>query len=102
MKSAPVHLNSEAWLFHAILNASLEAPADRNRIVAVADHYNRAVLTQDELEGGLKRLTEAGWVLKEGFSFSGTERARVAYVRIQREQLNCFEEMDRLQKLLEN
>ncbi len=100
MKSAS--LESDAWLLYAVIHASREAPAERNRIVAVADHYIHAVLTQDELEGGLKRLTEAGWIVKKGFSFSGTERTGIEYAGIQREQLNCFDEMKRLQTLLEN
>jgi hypothetical protein len=94
--NAVSNFSSDAWLLHAILNSTKDDATDRNRIVAVADYYNHAVMTSDELESGLNRLLAGGWINREGFLFSCSEKARDVYQTIQREGLSCYDEMKRL------
>jgi hypothetical protein len=101
MMAISVHPRSDAWLLHAILNASRDEAAERSKIVAVADYYNHAVLTSEELEGGLKRLIETGWVSREGCTFYGTQKALQVYEAIEHRKLTCYEEMNRLKLRLE-
>lgn len=54
---------SDAWVLLSVIYA--QKPADRERITATGDYLNHAIMTQDELEGGLRRLSAAGYVSEE-------------------------------------
>jgi hypothetical protein len=58
--------SSDAWLLHAILIAAKSGEAALEDIVAAADMINHAMLTFDEIDGGLARLSRAGVVLCQG------------------------------------
>ncbi len=53
---------SDAWLLAAIETAAEGSMAELGTIVAAADWINHASMTLDELNGGLRRLIEAGFV----------------------------------------
>ena len=57
---------SDAWLLTATYLASRQAPADLADILGAADLLNRAVPNPEELESGLFRLHERGWVTQVG------------------------------------
>jgi hypothetical protein len=58
--------SSDAWLLHAILIAAKSGEGALEDIVAAADMINHAMLTFDEIDGGLARLSRAGLVLCQG------------------------------------
>ena len=67
--------SSDGWLLHAILIAAKDGEATLEAIVAAADMINHAMLTFDELDGGLARLSRAGLVLVRGKSIRTTAAA---------------------------
>ncbi len=60
-------VHSDAWVLVAAVYA--RKPADRPALVAAGDYVNNAVLTTGELEGGLRRLTAAGYLREEAGGF---------------------------------
>jgi hypothetical protein len=56
------YLWSDAWLLQSIVLASGNGPATLSQVIAAADGVNHALPTDDELHGGLVRLTTGGFV----------------------------------------
>lgn len=65
---------SDAWLLQAIILASGNGPATLAQIFGAADAVNHAMLTDDELHGGLARLTTGGFVAESAARFVITDR----------------------------
>ncbi|HJU86425.1 MAG TPA: hypothetical protein VJ788_03535 [Gemmatimonadota bacterium] len=53
---------SDAWLLQAIAVAARSEPATLAEVLAAADAVNHALPTDEELHGGLARLTGEGFV----------------------------------------
>jgi hypothetical protein len=66
------YLWSDAWLLQSIALASGGGPATLAQILAAADAVNHALLTADELHGGLVRLTAGGFVEETKARFAVT------------------------------
>jgi hypothetical protein len=56
------HSTSDAWVLHAILRSMEGGEATLEDVVGVADMINHAMLTFEELDGGVARLACAGLV----------------------------------------
>ena len=67
---------SDAWLFLAIHFATDSGPSSLARVIAAADAIQHAILTWQEVDGGLFRLIEAGYVAVDGESISLTSQGR--------------------------
>ena len=66
------YLWSDAWLLQSIVLASGTGPATLAQIIGAADAVNHALLTDDELHGGLVRLTSGGFVAETEARFAVT------------------------------
>jgi hypothetical protein len=53
---------SDAWLLLAIGFAASQRPASLGSVIATADGIQHAVITRDELNGGIGRLERAGYI----------------------------------------
>jgi hypothetical protein len=67
---------SDAWLLLAISLAGQPGPATLEKIIAAGDRINFAIFKPDELESGLVRLTEAGYITEKAGSFSLTDKVQ--------------------------
>jgi len=61
-KSAAAFQWSDAWLFLAIGFAASQRPASLGDVITTADGIQHAVITRDELNGGIGRLERAGYI----------------------------------------
>ena len=73
---------SDAWLLHAILIAAKSGAATLEDIVACADMINHSMLTFDEIDGGVARLSGAGLVSCEGKNVQITADAAKIYASV--------------------
>jgi len=55
--------SSDAWLLHAVLLAGGSGEVSLEDVVGVADMINHAILTFDEIDGGVARLSRSGLIL---------------------------------------
>jgi hypothetical protein len=53
---------SDAWILHAILLAAKDDEATLEDVIGAADGINHAILTFDEIDGGVARLSRAGLI----------------------------------------
>jgi hypothetical protein len=60
---------SDAWLLLAIILAAGNDVANLDEIVAAGDGINHAIFTEDEIESGLYRLTNGGYIEEVNGSF---------------------------------
>lgn len=65
---------TDAWLLASIINTSQSEPAELWEIIAEGDNLNHAIFTEEEIESGLARLSEGGWIKEENYKFSGTDK----------------------------
>ncbi len=65
---------SDAWLLYSIVLAGGGKPAELHKIFWVADWMNRAIFTEEQLEGGLSRLSKAGWLKEVNGRFAPTRK----------------------------
>ena len=71
---------SDAWVLLSVIYAARDAGhADVTRVIAVADAVNHAILTHGELDDGLARLIDAGYVIRDNAEFHASEGAVSAY-----------------------
>ena len=63
------HQWSDAWLLLAIVRASANGKAGMQEIIEAGDGINHAIFTDEELEGGLARLTAAGLIKEKNGVF---------------------------------
>ena len=63
---------SDAWLLLAVAVACQRGAANLENIIVAGDGINFAIFKADELESGLVRLTEAGYIEETAGSFSLT------------------------------
>lgn len=59
---------SAAWVLLSLIYC--RGPAERWSIVAAGDYINHAIMTKNELEGGLRQLIAAGHVTANGDRFA--------------------------------
>jgi hypothetical protein len=78
MSSVPFQW-SDAWLLHAVLLAAGERDAALDEVIGAADMLNKAMLTFDELDGGIARLEAAGFVSIVAGRFRLSETGRALY-----------------------
>jgi hypothetical protein len=67
---------SDAWLLLAVAAASQSGQASLEKIIAAGDAINFAIFKPDELESGLVRLSEAGYIKESAGLFSLTEKVQ--------------------------
>lgn len=77
------HPWSDAWLLHAVIIAAPGGTAELARVIGAADFLNHAILTFDELRGGVERLARGGWITLEDGRLGATPRARQRYDTLQ-------------------
>ena len=71
---------SDAWVLLAVIYAARETGrADIVRIIAVADAVNHAIVTHGELDEGLARLIEGGYIDRAQSDFRASEVSISAY-----------------------
>ena len=98
-KENPLFNWSDAWLLLAVSFASQRGPATIETIIAAGDGINFSIFKADELESGLVRLTESGYITNSAGSFSLTEKVKphsdsfLAKQRSMHERLKDVQEM---------
>ena len=73
--------NSDAWVLLAIVYNHKAGGSDLQKIIATADGINHAVLTFEELGGGLTRLINAGLVVEQDHRYFVTAPVIAAYAK---------------------
>lgn len=76
--------SSDAWLLHAVLLAAKEGEAALDGVVGAADMIQHAMLTFDEIDGGVARLSRAGLVTIKEKRFHLSPAARAIGGRLAR------------------
>ena len=67
---------SDAWLLLGILFASDKGSATLETIIAACDGIDHAIIEADELESGLIRLTDGGFITEKNGVFFSTKRPK--------------------------
>ena len=91
---------SDAWLLLAVTLASQRAPANIETIIKVGDEINFAIFKADELESGLVRLAEAGYIVESAGSFSITEKVKSQAATLLAEERSTHERLKDAQEFL--
>jgi hypothetical protein len=73
---------SDVWVLQAVIAASSQAsPSPLDTLIATADAINHAVLTREELNGALGRLSRAGYIAASAAGAVELTPAGLALVR---------------------
>jgi len=70
---------SDAWMFLAIGLANDKGPSSLARVIGAADAIQHAVMTWEEVDGGLFRLGKAGYVEVRDGKVSLTQKGRTIF-----------------------
>ena len=99
-RGAP-YLWSDAWLLLAILYASREAGgASLDQVKAAGDYIEHAVFTEDELGGGLSRLSAGGFIEERKGLFSVTNKVLKAYKKTTTPRRAVYKELEDMVRFL--
>lgn len=79
MTQASKHPWSDAWLLHAVIITAQDGGAELAEVIGAADFLNHAILTCDEINGGVERLVQGGWIRLEDGRLGPRSRATERY-----------------------
>lgn len=91
---------SDAWLLLSIGVAGQSGPATLEKIIAAGDRINFAIFKADELESGLVRLAQAGYILANAGGFSLTDKVKAHAELFQADQPSIHKRLSEVQTLL--
>jgi hypothetical protein len=74
---------SDSWVLLSICACGSKG-ATLGNIIAVGDYINKAIMTKDELFGGLKRLHKAGLIFQKKDRYEPAPRVSAAYKKIEK------------------
>jgi hypothetical protein len=94
MQKRVVFLASDAWLLLAILYAGGAEAASLRAIIAAADFINHAILSYEELAGGLERLARAGAIRRQGEDIRPSPAVRAYYEKVSRPQGRVHKDLE--------
>jgi hypothetical protein len=99
--SAVTFVWSDAWLLLAILYASREeGGASLDRVTTAGDFINHAIFTDDELGGGLSRLSAGGFIKEKRGFFSVTNKVLQAYQKTHTPRRKVYKELEDMVRFL--
>ena len=78
---------SDAWLFLAIGYSNEKGESSLARVIGVADAIQHAVLTWEEVDGGLFRLGKAGYVTVRDGKAGLTQQGRTIFDGLQTKEV---------------
>lgn len=93
LKSEMVFEYADAWLLLSIIYANQHNCAKLSDIIAWGDAVNRAIFSLEELQGGLFRLINTGYVAKRDDEFVPTDKIMQAYMRFTKKGNLIFDEL---------
>jgi len=92
---------SDAWILLATVYKGQKRPALLSDVIAVADYIQHAIVTFEEMEGGLARLTAGGFLVDRGGKLSPSRRTMLFYRSVTRPHRPVLKEQEDIQKLLD-
>jgi hypothetical protein len=90
--------SSDAWIFISLSPAETGTTLDS--LIATADWINHAIPTQDEIEGAVNRLAQAGLLHMEADNFFMTEQGIELYRAIMDKKGAILKHWMKMEKLL--
>ena len=90
---------SDAWLLLAIIYAGDEG-ANLERIIEVGDGIEHAIFNADELESGLARLTENGYIKEKNGVFYAMPKVMRAFLKTTSPRSYIHKDLERIEKLI--
>jgi hypothetical protein len=97
---SPSYQWSDAWILLATVYMGRKRPALLSDVIAVADYINHAIVTFEEMEGALARLTEGGFLVDRGGKLSPSRKTMAFYRSVTTPRRPVLKEKEDLQKLL--
>ena len=91
---------SDAWLLLAIGVANQPGPATLEKIIAAGDRINFTIFKVHELESGLVRLAQAGYIVENAGSFSLTDKVKAHSELFQADQPSLHKRLSEVQAIL--
>ncbi|MGC3968499.1 MAG: hypothetical protein QM775_14310 [Pirellulales bacterium] len=91
---------SDAWLLLSLIYA--REPSDRDHLRVVGDFINHAIFTDEELDGGLDRLMQAGHAVVEKGRYSPSPQVLAWYDSLTAGKSRTYvsKDLERVEKLL--
>lgn len=96
----PQFLATDAWLLTSIYGAARGGEPTLARVIGTGDFINHAIFTLYELNGGLRRLHEAGYLRVEGGTYLLTEKGKEITEIDKKAKKGPFEHMETIRKRL--
>jgi hypothetical protein len=91
---------SDAWLLLSVIFAAGADQASLERIIAVGDWINHAIFTEEEMAGGLSRLSRGGYIEEINGLFRPTSIALEKYNEILKKKKGLLKQMELLREFI--
>jgi len=91
-------VSSDAWLLLAVIYAG--GSADRERLKSIGDAINRAIFTDEELDGGLARLLAAGLASEDKGRYSAAQAVTAWYEKVSPKRSAVHKDLERVEGFL--
>ena len=100
MPNAPQMLWSDAWILLATIYVAREQPAPMDEVIGAADYIQHAIVTFEEMEGALDRLTAGGFLSHTDVKLAPSEKTAEFYASITRPRRSVHAEQKDLEKFI--
>ena len=93
MKRAIFFQYADAWLLLSIIYASKQKAASLAEIIACGDFANHTIFTWEELQGGIFRLINFGYVIEQGDKYKVSCNITNAYNKFAKKNKSVFKQL---------
>jgi hypothetical protein len=101
MEKSFAFATSDAWVLLAAIYGGAGKGADLDAILSAGDYLNHAIMSYEELDGGLARLLSARWIAQRGDRFYLSQAVLVVYEGIAAQNRSVLKRWDALQHFLD-
>jgi len=100
MSNSSALASSDTWVLLATIYGGREKGANLQAIISAADYINHAILTYEELDGGLARLRSEGFIEEQDGIYYPTQAVLSAYDQTTKLRRSVSKEWDDLERFI--
>jgi len=91
---------SDALILLAVIYAGREKPAALSDVIAAADYIQHAIVSYEEMEGALARLTAGGYIINDGGVLTPSDKTITYFLSITKPRRSVQKDKEDIEKFL--
>jgi hypothetical protein len=91
---------ADSWLLLSIIYAQKQGDPDLSNIIGCGDFINHAIFSLEEIQGGMYRLIQSGYVIMKKSKFFPSDKIVIPYQKFSRHKNSIIKDLEFIRKAL--